>query len=60
MKASPQHTSDPYVEQLVKQICATIGTGFPEATLRLARIPPSVQLLLTRMAPRTMTSPSWI
>ena len=39
MKASPQHPPDPYVEQLVKQICATISARFPEATFEIGAHP---------------------
>jgi hypothetical protein len=39
MKASHRHTPDPYVEQLVKQICATISARFPEATFEIGAHP---------------------
>lgn len=39
MKASPRHTPDPYVEQLVQQICATISARFPEATFEIGAHP---------------------
>ena len=39
MKASPRHTPDPYVEQLVKQICAIMSARFPEATFEIGAHP---------------------
>ena len=39
MKASLRPTPDPYVEQLVKQICATISARFPEATFEIGAHP---------------------
>jgi hypothetical protein len=39
MKASRRQTQDPYVQQLVAQICATITATFSEATFEIGAHP---------------------